>query len=150
MKYALLIGGLAVLFLVGAVIWSGMLEDNDPSVVARNGLHWHPTLEVYVKGERVEIPEDLGVGPQYAGMPTYDANMRMTAMHTHVDLPIIHLEFTRQVRTDDIMLGQFFTIWGKDMRSLGTNMRMTVNGVENTEFESYVMKDGDIITLQYD
>lgn len=150
MKYALLIGGLAVLFLVSAVVWSGMSEDNDPSVVARNGLHWHPTLEVYVKGERVEIPEDLGVGPQYAGMPTYDANMRMTAMHTHVDLPIIHLEFTRQVRTDDIMLGQFFTIWGKDMRSLGTNMRMTVNGVENTEFESYVMKDGDIITLQYD
>lgn len=151
MKYTLLIGGIAIaLLVVGSIVWSRASESSGPSFIARNGLHWHPTLEIYVRGERIEIPADIGTGSQYAGMPTYDADMRMTAMHTHHDVPIIHLEFPGLVRTDDITLGQFFTIWGKDMRSFGTNMRMTVNGVENTEFESYIMRDGDMITLHYD
>ncbi|HWH16268.1 MAG TPA: hypothetical protein VNU25_01645 [Candidatus Paceibacterota bacterium] len=151
MKNTLLIGGLAVALLaVGGILWSRAPENADPSVVARNGLHWHPTLEIYVKGEKVEIPPDVGVGDRYAGMPTYDPGMRMTAMHTHEDMPIIHLEFLGLVRNDDITLGNFFTIWGKDMRSFGTNMRMTVNGRENTEFENYLMKDGDVITLHFD
>lgn len=151
MKHTILIGGLAVaLLVVGSIAWSRTSENSDPSFVARNGLHWHPTLEIYVGGEKIEIPADIGIGSQYAGMPTYDTGMRMTSMHTHEDLPIIHLEFPGLVRTDDITVGQFFTIWGKDMRSFGTNMRMTVNGVENTEFESYIMRDGDVISLQYD
>ena len=151
MKYALLIGGpIIALLVIGSIAWSRPSEDSDPSLVARDGLHWHPTLEIYVRDEKIEIPADIGVGSQYAGMPTYDNGMRMTAIHTHDDAPIIHLEFPGPVRTDDITLGQFFTIWGKDMRSFGTNMRMTVNGVENTELESYSMRDGDIITLRYD
>ena len=36
------------------------------------------------------------------------------------------------------------------MRSFGTNMRMTVNGIENTEYENYQMKDGDTIELRYE
>jgi len=48
------------------------------------------------------------------------------------------------------MLENFFRNWGKDMRSFGANMRMTVNGVENTEFENYMMRDGDKIELRYD
>lgn len=151
MKKTLLIGGLAVvLLLAGSVLWSRASESTDPSVVAESGLHWHPTLEIFVKGEKVVIPPDIGVGDRYAGMPTYDPGMRMTAMHTHEDMPIIHLEFPRLVRNDDIRLGNFFVIWGKDMRSFGTNMRMTVNGSENTEFENYLMKDGDVITLHFD
>lgn len=151
MKHTVLIGGLvAALLIVGGIAWLRTSENNDPSIIARNGLHWHPTLEIYVRGEKIEIPGDIGVGPEYAGMPTYDAAMRMTAMHTHDDVPVIHLEFPGLVRKDDITLGQFFTIWGKDMRSFGANMRMTVNGVESTELENYVMKEGDVITLQYD
>ena len=74
----------------------------------------------------------------------------MTAIHTHEDMPVIHLEFSGVVRREDVMLGRFFEIWGKDMRSFGENMRMTVNGEPNTEFERYIMRDKDIITLQYD
>lgn len=115
---------------------------SDPDIVSRSGLHVHPTLAIYVKGVKQEIPADLGVGPQYAGAPGYDLRMKMTAIHTHDDVPIIHLEFTGgPVRKEDVALGQFFKIWGKDMRSFGTNIHMTVNGKDNTEYENYIMQD---------
>ena len=71
-------------------------------------------------------------------------------IHTHDDLPLIHLEFSGMVRQQDITLGQFFKNWDKDMRSFGTNMNMTVNGEENTEYENYVMHDKDKIELRFD
>ena len=102
------------------------------------GLHWHPSLEIYVKGVQQEIPEGIGLGAVH--MP----------MHTHDDLPLIHLEFNGVVRSEDLMLGEFFKNWGRDMRSFGANMRMMVNGVENVEYENYLMHDGDKIQLFYD
>ncbi len=110
----------------------------DADVIAQKGLHWHPSLDVYIKGVKQEIPQNLGLGALHQ------------PMHTHEDVPIVHLEFAGIVRSNDIKLGRFFSIWGKDMQSFGTNMRMTVNGKENTEYESYVMQDGDKIELRYD
>jgi hypothetical protein len=110
----------------------------DLSIVARHGLHSHPQLVIYVKGRQVKIPANLGLGA------------REMAVHTHEDLPLIHLEFSGIVRKEDITLGQFFKIWGKGMRDFGANMRMTVNGKENIEYENYVMHDGDKIELHYD
>ena len=95
-------------------------------------------LEIYVKGEKLEIPESIGLGAVHQ------------PMHTHDDLPVIHLEFTGVVREDDLVLGQFFKNWQRDISSLGTNMSMTVNGETNTEFENYVMGDGDRIELRYE
>ncbi len=150
MKKTLLIGGAVIVLLIGAFLWSRTLSSKDPSVISQSGLHWHPQLLVFVKGEKVEIPENVGVGPQYAGLPTFDAGMRMTAIHTHEDMPIIHLEFSGLVRKDDLALGNFFRIWGKDMDSFGENMRMTVNGSPNTEYGQYIMREGDKIELHYD
>lgn len=126
-------------------------QSNESNVVATTGIHWHPQLEIYVKGERVPIPQNVGVGPEYADRPGFgDGSMAMTAIHTHDDLPLIHLEFSGLVRESDITLGKFFEVWGKDMSSFGENLRMMVNGSENTEFGSYVMHDGDKIELRYD
>jgi hypothetical protein len=36
------------------------------------------------------------------------------------------------------------------MKSFGSNMRMTVNGKDNFDFENYVMQDKDKIELFYD
>src|SRR3989344_8946196 len=135
------IGALVVLALASIFILpkpSGTVQSNDPDIVAVSGMHWHPQLEIYVKGEKIEIPQNIGIGAVHQ------------PMHTHDDLPIIHLEFPALVRTQDIMLGRFFEIWGKDMRSFGSNMRMMVNGGENTEYENYIMGDGDKIELHYD
>ena len=151
MKSILITGSVAVALLIGGVWWSQSMQVSDPDVMTRGALHAHPTLEIYVKGVKQEIPANIGIGPQYAGVPGYDQQMQMTAIHTHDDVPIIHLEFGGgPVSRADVTLGQFFKIWGKDMRSFGANVKMTVHGAPNTEYESYIMGDGDKIELRYD
>ncbi|MEK7509085.1 MAG: hypothetical protein AAB605_00045 [Patescibacteria group bacterium] len=131
------IAGIAVL-IIGLFASSRFLQSSDPDVVARSGMHSHPQLEIYVKGEKVDIPQNIGLGAVHK------------PIHTHDDLPLIHLEFSGMVRSDDIILGRFFENWGRDIRSFGENMHMTVNGVESTEYERYIMKDGDRIELRYE
>ena len=138
MKTGIIIGSIVVALLLGSTWLSRSLQSDNPDMLARSGLHWHPLLEIYVKGKKVEIPQNIGLGATH--LP----------VHTHEDLPIIHLEFSGVVRKEDAMLGEFFKSWERDMRSFGTNMRMTVNGKENTEYEKYVMHDGDKIELRYD
>ncbi|MEK7098858.1 MAG: hypothetical protein AAB908_03060 [Patescibacteria group bacterium] len=140
MKTILSIGAVVAL-LIGGVWWTNSLAKSDPDVLARNGMHSHPTLAIYVKGEKQEIPANIGIGATHS------------PMHTHTEdaaQGVVHLEFSGMVRTEDAMLGEFFKNWGKDMRSFGSNMRMTVNGVENTEYERYIMRDKDVIELHYE
>src|SRR3989344_5085247 len=138
MKTILVFGGVAIALVVGGVWLTSALQESDPDVISRNGLHWHPTLEIYVRGEKLEIPQNIGIGGVHE------------PVHTHDDLPILHLEFSGIVRAEDIMLGKFFENWGTDILSFGKSMRMTVNGVDNTEYERYIMKDKDKIELHYD
>lgn len=129
-----------VLFFGGMIWWSKILQKNDPNI-SRNGLHWHTELSVYVRGEKQEIPPNLGIGAVHQ------------PMHTHTEdaaQGVIHLEFQGLVKKSDVTLGKFLKIWGKDMNSFGTNVKMTVNGQENTELENYVMQDGDKIELRYE
>ena len=113
----------------------------ESDVVSHSAFHWHPELTIYVKGERQEIPANIGLGAVHR------------PIHTHADdtrQGIIHLEFQGLARTRDVLLGQFFKNWGKDIRSFGTNMKMTVNGEENAEYENYSMGDKDKIELRYE
>jgi len=151
MKTILIVSAVVVALLVGGTFLSRSLTSADPSVITTAGIHWHPRLTILVKSVAVPIPANIGIGPAFAERASYgDGGMAMTAIHTHEDMPVIHLEFSGVVRTRDIVLGQFFEIWGRDMRSFGENMRMTVNGAENTEYENYQMRDGDTIVLDYD
>lgn len=141
----------AAVLVIGLVVFLQRPHTNDPDIISKQGLHWHPQLTIYVRGEQIEIPQNIGVGQEYMGKPAYgNGGMAMTPMHTHDDVPVIHLEYQDVVRSKDITLGTFFAVWGKDMRSFGSSMHMTVNGIENTEYEQYVMHDGDIIELRYD
>ena len=94
-----------------------------------------------MKEEKQALPTNIGISP-----------LGMTPIHTHDDatLGIVHLEFSGLVHKEDVTLGQFFTNWGKDINSFGTNVKMTVNGVENTELGNYVMQDKDKIELRYE
>lgn len=151
MKNIFIIGGIAILLLVGGVWWSKSLQESDPNVISTRGVHWHPQIEIYVQGEKQEIPANIGIGMQYASTPTFDQNMRMTAMHTHEPDGTIHLEFPARVTREDTKLKNFFAIWGKDMMGdFGTLAKMTVNGEENAELGEYEMKDGDKIELRYE
>ena len=149
MKF-LLITLAVVALLVGGSWAIGTMQQSDPDVISQSGIHWHPTLEIFVRGEKVDIPANIGLGQQYSSLPTFDRSMGMTAVHTHEDMPVIHLEFPGLVRSSDITLGTFLRVWGKDIRSFGESVRMTVGGAENTEYENYIMRDGDKIQLNYD
>lgn len=139
---------IGLLILIGGVVWwSKSMQTSDPNVVAIKGLHSHPILAIYVKGEKQSIPDNIGIGGQYSSLP-----MGMSPIHTHDDANegIIHLEFSGVVHKDDVTLGEFLKTWGKDINSFGSNVKMTVNGAENSELDKYVMGDGDRIELRYE
>ncbi len=131
---------LVAVVVVGGLIWVVASQPKTPEsdILSRRGFHWHPELTIYSKGEKQEIPVNIGIGAIHQ------------PMHTHDTTGVLHLEFQGLVRKQDITLGQFFKNWGKDMRSFGANMKMTVNGKENTEYENYVMGDKDKIELRFD
>lgn len=145
-----LIGGLGLLVALAGLWWFGPARQSGAEVIATRGLHWHAALSLYVRGERQDISGDIGVGTRFAGLPTYDSGMRMTAVHTHEPDGTIHLEFPGRVLKEDTTLGTFFRVWGKDFMAFGTSVRMLVNGVENTELERYYLQDGDVIELWYE
>lgn len=150
MKTILIVAAVAVALLVGGVWWSKSLQSSDLSTISTRGIHWHPQIEIYVKGEKQEIPANIGIGIQYASTPTFNQSMRMTAMHTHETDGIIHLEFPAHVTREDTKLKNFFAIWGNDIMEFGSSVTMTVNGTPNSELGEYEMGDGDKIELVYE
>ena len=116
---------------------------------SNNGLHWHPTLTIKINGQIQVIPENIGITPT-----------RHYPVHTHDATGTLHWEiFAPEKPTEQNMkLEYFFQIWGKTFNSQcifeycsdgAKKVRMTVNGVENTEFGDYFVKDGDQIVIEY-
>jgi len=140
MKIPLIIIGTVILILGASVWWSESQQAVGQDVVSRNGFHGHSELVIYVKGEKLDIPENIGIGAVHQPVHTHDDSNQ----------GIVHMEFNGIVRKQDVTLGVFFKNWGKDMRSFGTNMKMTVNGKENTDYENYIMGDKDKIELRYE
>lgn len=124
---------------IGTFVW--YLANRPPipegEIISRRSLHFHPELTVFVEGEKVEIPANLGIGAVH------------NPMHTHDTSGVIHLEFQGLVRRDGLKLGKFFEVWGRDFMEFGPSVTMTVNGKENTKLQNYVMGDGDKIELHY-
>ncbi len=120
--------GIAV---VGGLIWLVASQPKTPEgdILSRSGFHWHPELVIYVKGEKQEIPANIGIGAVHQPVHTHDDSTQ----------GVVHMEFQGLVRKQNATLGQFLKNWGKDINSFGTNVKMTVNGKDNTELENYVM-----------
>ena len=153
-KKIIVIGGIiTALFLFGAVFLLSKSDNPDipeDQMVARNGLHWHPRLSIYIKGERRELEDTIGLGAVHQ------------PMHTHTEdykNGVVHMEMQGIVTKDETKLGEFFRIWGKqfsktklfDVESTQSGViKMTVNGKENTEFENYQMKENDNIEIRFE
>lgn len=153
LSIAILVGG--VFFLSGDSDLSTSSKSTntfatDSEIVARNGMHWHPKLSIYLKGEKQPFTNGIGLN---GGVHN--------PIHTHDDAnkDIVHMEFQGVVTKEDTKLANFFKIWGKKFSSTqifdkkngeeGT-VRMTVNGKGNTQFENYQMRDGDMIEIRYE
>jgi hypothetical protein len=67
-------------------------------------LHWHAHLDLYVNGDPVTVPADIGFGQQAAA-----------SLHTHDETGVIHME-TNQSNAQ-FTLGEFFDVWGLRLTS---------------------------------
>lgn len=143
----------SIIILVSAVFLLTKSEDpNIPpdQIVAKSGLHWHPKLSVFIKGEKQEFTDSIGLGAVHQ------------SMHTHTEdykNGIVHMEMNGVVAKNDTKLGNFFRIWGRAFSSTQIfdkknseegKVKMIVNGKENKSFENYLMKDKDIIEIRYE
>jgi hypothetical protein len=109
--------------------------------------HIHPHLAVFVDGEQVEVPANIGIDPNLS--PT-----AMAGLHTHDASGTIHDEGMPPGAT----LGQFFEIWGVpfSQTELGPHraggaqvVRMWVDGQPSHAFGNLRLEDGQQIVVAY-
>ena len=139
--------------IAGAVIISIslFLANRPPSsesvIISEQGIHWHAELSITILGQKQVIPDNVGIGTTEQ------------PIHTHEENNVIHLEFAGLVEKDDIRLGRFFEVWGRQFNQncIFTNcngdegtVKMFVNGVRNYAFENYVMRDEDKIAIIFE
>ena len=89
-----------IVIAVGLGLWriwpsSSELQANGSEIIAKSGLHWHVNLSIIIKGEKQEIPANIGIGAIHQ------------PIHTHETDGVIHLEFSGPVREKDIVMGKF-------------------------------------------
>ncbi len=134
---------------IGGFVWYSATRPVAPEdeIISRRGIHWHPELSVFIKGQKQEIPANLGIG------------IRHESIHTHDSSGVLHLEIQGVIRKKDIRLSRFFEIWNKQFNSScifefcngpDGSVKMFVNGNPNIEFENYQMKNGDKIEIRYE
>lgn len=150
-KAFIILGLLTIIILAGAVLFLSRGEDSsvpEDQIIAKNGLHWHPRLEIYINGEKQEIRENIGIVGQIH-----------QRIHTHDESGTIHMEMSGVVTKDETKIGNFFRIWGKEFspsqifefkNSSEAAVKMFVNGKVNKDFENYQMRDGDKIEIKYE
>ncbi len=134
--------------IAGLVFWVASLPKiSQGEFISKNGLHWHSTLHIKIKGSEFAIPAGIGLGAVH------------NPIHTHDPDNVIHLEFNGIVRKEDLAVRNFFKVWGKDFSKDsilgnktgdGGTVKMLVNDKENMEFENYLMQDGDKIEIIYE
>ena len=71
-----------------------------PTMAEGGGEHFHPLIEVYIRGEKMAVPANIGIDP---GQPPTE----MAGLHTHDTSGTIHNE-----AGTGSTLGQFFAVWG--------------------------------------
>jgi hypothetical protein len=108
--------------------------------------HVHAVLRVYVNGQQVQVPADIGIDPE---------GRFLAPLHTHDTSGVIHMEASQAY---PFTLGQFFTIWGVKLTNsqLGAYvaggasvLAVYVNGTRVSDPLGYVMKPHDHILVAY-
>lgn len=119
-------------------------------------VHWHAKINVEICGQARELPSGRALRAHGKGA------VGTSLIHHHYD-GLAHIE-GRVLRPEDISLGAFFdAIGGKfseteifDKKNGDTcgdkpgRVKLYVNGVENTEWRNYVLKDEDEINIKFE
>jgi len=149
-----------VVILFGVSYFTPAGGGGDDEILSRNGTHWHPTLAITIDGERINIPDNVGLVGGHAPIHTHteETDIAEAGVSEEGHRPL-HVEIGGVVRESDVQLGNFFEIWGEEFNSDcilnkcisedGGSITMLVNGEENFQFEEYIMKEGDRIEVFY-
>lgn len=150
-KKGFFIGALAVggaIFLLGFNSFFGG-GGGDSRVACVNpalpvNFHVHPELTIMVLGEKITVPENIGLSP-----------VCHRVLHTHDTSGVIHVEANFK---QDFTLGDFFSLWGKPLSpsqildyivDAEHELAMTVDGQPSQVFGELVFEDGQKIVLEY-
>ncbi|MET7460620.1 hypothetical protein [Nonomuraea sp. NPDC005501] len=108
--------------------------------------HYHAHLSVFVDGDEVEVPADIGI-----------VGEEMSPLHTHDDRGVIHVE--PHTKGEVFTLGQLFKQWGVTLSAsrlgslrtdAGHTLTAAVNGVPVTgDPAAIVVKAHEQISLVY-
>lgn len=137
---------LTILILVGGIGLISTQQKKEATVpedqiISKNGIHWHPRLALFVQDQELKLENGIGLGSVHQPMHTHDEDYQNG---------VVHMEMDGLVTKEETKLAQFFKIWGKPFNFGGQNIKMTVNGQENTQLENFLMNDGDKIEIKYD
>lgn len=126
--------------------------------------HIHARLNIFIEGERYVVPKDVGIATGLiAPIHTHDVSGKL-----HVEPAESTYPLTPPTRFPNV--GDFFEVWRTNGGNAGNNanaiftstnilghvtdathkIRFFVNGVPNTEFQNYILRDNDEITISYD
>ena len=115
--------------------------------------HDHAWLRIYIDGEEKEMPSPIGINTGVCN----EQGANMHVVHVHDNQPnYLHIESNDPI---DIPLGVFFDIWDVHFNETGIfdyrvnethSMRMTVDGIESTEFDDLLLLDGQSIAIFYE
>ncbi len=141
------IGVLALLLVGGFYLLKADAEDSeakDNGIIPSGPIHWHPELKIFINGDDIFIPTGIGLTGEHK------------PIHTHESDGTLHVE-NQYPSKKNMRLGYFFEVWEKEFSEeciftyctdVGT-LRMTVDDVENNEFDDYILQDGDKIVIEY-
>lgn len=142
---------LVALGVIGFIVWTIMKAPtlSNEGLVSKSEVHWHARLDIRVRGEDVVIPANIGI-------PLGNPTAHPENMHTHAEDRIVHIEKLPPVYEADLKLGNFFEVWGKEFNARcvvdtciqdSEEVTLKVNGKENTQFEHYLLRDGDQVEI---
>ncbi len=155
---------LATVFIVSNQTPSSSVIQNPAQENATNDLncseiHWHALLQIEISGEMQTIPANIGI----ANGNIIDTNLtgeNASPIHTHDTSGVLHIEnICPEQKPETTKLGYFFTVWGEQFNKTcilnncnngGKTVQLNVNGISNSEFEQYKIKDGDEIEIIFD
>ena len=158
---SLTLGVILALIALGGVAINTALEQNKTKVTDNEpvAIHMHTTLQIVILGKPVMIPKGIGMDPTYYKSHELDKygikNPRTYPLHTHDTSGRIHIESTVIM---SFTLGQFFDVWGQTFNEncvlekcndKMNKVRMYVDGSESFEFRKHVLKDGEVIVIEY-
>ena len=150
---------IVAVFIGFVLLFRNPSQSKNTSGVPQQPVHWHPNLKIIIRGEEQLIPPNIGISIGN-NIDNQISGMRMSPTHTHESDGTIHLENNRPwQKPETLTLGYFFKVWGKNLNNSCIfeycngekgNLKITVNGKENFEFDKYIMHDKDEIVIEYE